>query len=84
MPRAWTLMPLALLLLAGPPASAGDVRDLEKALADMHPDYRRYIDGVRPFPEGVHPRNVYMGLVRSGGSDPRPPPAHRRRSDPAS
>lgn len=71
MPRNRLGVVLLLFLLCAPPLAAAEVRDLEAVLAEMHPDYRTYIGDVRPFPDGVDPRNVYMGLVRPGGRDPR-------------
>ena len=55
-------------------------------LAELHPDHQRYIRQVRPARAGLVPGNIYMGLVRPGGEDPRlvrdaPQPGHDRRYD---
>jgi hypothetical protein len=40
-------------------------------LAELHPDHQHYIRLVRPARSGLVPENLYLGLVRPGGDDPR-------------
>ncbi len=42
-------------------------------LAEMHPDYTRYIGEVRYGRSRTRPEALYAGLVRQGGLDPRDP-----------
>ena len=58
----------------GLPADQGgdptlDPAGLMRALARVHPDYRRYVSGVRPLDPGIN-RRLYMALVRPGAGDP--------------
>jgi len=87
--RLWpflTILCLALCCLGqatAAPVEAGHLRDLLEA---MHADHARYIRSVRPAPQGISPADLYLGLVRAGGRDPRDPadaprPGARQRYD---
>ena len=77
MPRTlWpylTMFSLALCYLGPATASPPDASRLRGLLAIMHPDHARYIRSVRSAPPGVSPVDLYLGLVRAGGRDPRDP-----------
>jgi hypothetical protein len=78
---------MAVALLAAWPGSAApgpEAARLEGWLAEMHPDYGRFIRRVRAAPGAGG--NLYMGLVRPDGEDPRlpgdaPRPAQGQRYD---
>jgi hypothetical protein len=56
--------------LAGPAATMPDTDPAERLLASLHPDYREFIDTIRPLPEGEGTRvSIYMVLVRPGAAD---------------
>ncbi len=64
---------LALCCLDPAAASPSETNRLRALLAAMHPDHARYIQSVRSAPAGVAPADLYLGLVRVGGRDPRDP-----------
>jgi hypothetical protein len=81
-----TMFSLALCCLGQAVASPSEASRLSALLAAMHPDHGRYIQSVRSAPAGVAPADLYLGLVRMGGRDPRDPadaprPGARRRYD---
>ena len=81
-----TMCCMALCCLGHVTAVPGEAGRLRAFLEAMHPDHARYIRAVRPAPTGVSPADLYLGLVRSGGRDPRDPadaprPGARQRYD---
>lgn len=58
---------------AANPSPQQEASRMLRLLGDMHPDHGRYIRAVRPARSGLAPANLYLGLVRPGGDDPRRP-----------
>jgi hypothetical protein len=71
------LLALAAAMAAGfvaMPASTNLTPELVASiLAEMHPDYTRYIGEIRYGSSRNRPETLYAGLVRRGGTDPRDP-----------
>jgi hypothetical protein len=68
-----TWLSLVLCCLGHAASSPSDAHNLHTILVAMHPDHARYIRSVRTAPAGASRANIYLGLVRVGGNDPRDP-----------
>lgn len=69
---------LALILMlflspCGAHAAGPQVDRVETVLRALRPDFQRYIHAVRVTPPGSSASDLYLGLVRPGGRDPRRP-----------